>query len=94
MSEQIKRIHATVHGRVQGVFFRETTRQEAQKLGLTGWVRNMADGTVETEFQGEKETVNLLLKWLPQGSPVSQVTRVESREIDPVSREFEFAISW
>jgi acylphosphatase len=90
----MKRIHATVHGRVQGVFFRETTRQEGQKLGLTGWVRNLADGTVQTEFQGDEETVKLLLKWLPQGSSMSQVTRVESRETDPVSGEFGFEISW
>ncbi|HIP38535.1 MAG TPA: acylphosphatase [Desulfocapsa sulfexigens] len=94
MSEQIKRMYATVHGRVQGVFFRETTRQEAQKLGLTGWVRNVANGTVETEFQGEEGKVKQLLEWLPQGSSMSQVTRVESREIDPVSGEFEFEISW
>jgi acylphosphatase len=94
MSEQIKRIHATVHGRVQGVFFRETTCQEAQKLGLKGWVRNVADGTVETEFQGEEEAVKLLLKWLSQGSSMSQVTKVESRKIDPVSGELEFEISW
>ena len=94
MNEQITRMHATVHGRVQGVFFRETTRQEAQKLALTGWVRNMADGTVETEFQGEEETVKLLLKWLSQGSSMSQVTRVVNRKIDPVSGEFGFEISW
>lgn len=94
MSEYMKRIHATIHGRVQGVFFRETTRQEAQKLGLTGWVRNVANGTVETEFQGEEETVKLLLNWLPQGSSMSQVTRVESREIAPVLEELEFEISW
>ncbi len=94
MSEQIKRIHATIHGRVQGVFFRETTRQEAQKPGLTGWVRNLPDGTVETEFQGEEGIVKQLLEWLPQGSSMSQVSRVESREIDPVSGESEFEIRW
>jgi acylphosphatase len=94
MSKQIKRIHATVHGQVQGVFFRETTRREAQKLGLSGWVRNQADGTVETEFQGEKDTVEELLKWLLQGSAMSHVTRVDSRETDPVSGESGFAIAW
>jgi len=61
MSEQIKRIHAVVHGRVQGVFFRETTRQQASAFGLSGWVRNLADGTVETEFQGEEEAVARML---------------------------------
>ena len=94
MSKQIKRIHAIVHGRVQGVFFRETTRQEAQKLSLTGWVKNLADGTVESEFQGEEETVEQLLEWLQQGSPISHVTRVESRDMDPASGESGFAITW
>lgn len=60
MSEQIKRIHATIHGRVQG----------------------------------EEGIVKQLLKWLPQGSPMSQVSRVESRETDPVSGESEFEIRW
>ena len=94
MSEQIKRIHAVVHGRVQGVFFRETTCQQAKKIGLSGWVRNLADGTVETEFQGEEKMLARMLDWLAQGSSLSHVTRVESREEDPVSGESEFAIAW
>ena len=94
MSEQIKRIHAVVHGRVQGVFFRETTCQQAKKIGLSGWVRNLADGTVETEFQGEEKMLARMLDWLAQGSSLSHVTRVESREKDPVSGESEFAIAW
>lgn len=94
MDKQIKRMHAIVHGRVQGVFFRETTFREAQKLGLTGWVRNMPDGTVETEFQGAEKAVKQLLKWLPQGSSMSQVTRVESSETEAVSEEPEFVVRW
>jgi acylphosphatase len=94
MSEQIKRIHAIIHGRVQGVFFRETTCQQAKTLGLSGWVRNLANGTVETEFQGEEEMVVRLLDWLAEGSSLSSVTKVESREKDPVSGEEEFAITW
>lgn len=94
MSEQIKRIHAVVHGLVQGVFFRETTCKQANRLGLSGWVRNLANGTVETEFQGEEATVARMLDWLAQGSSLSNVTRVESREKDPVSGESEFVITW
>jgi acylphosphatase len=94
MSEQTKRIHAVVHGRVQGVFFRETTCHQAEKLGLSGWVRNLANGTVETEFQGEEKGVGRMLDWLPQGSSLSRVIRVESREMDPVSGESEFVITW
>lgn len=94
MNKQVKRIHAIVHGKVQGVFFRETTRQEANIIGLTGWVRNLADGTVETEFQGNEEKVDRLLDWLPQGPPMSRVTGIESRKIDPVSGESDFSITW
>lgn len=94
MSDQSKRIHAVVHGRVQGVFFRETTCQQARELALSGWVRNMPDGTVETEFQGEAKTVARLLGWLAKGSRLSNVTQVESREEDLVSGESEFVITW
>ena len=68
--------------------------RKPKKLGLSGWVRNLDDGTVETEFQGEKETVERLLEWLPQGSAMSHVTRVNRRETDPVSGESEFVITW
>ena len=92
MEQQIKRIHAIVHGRVQGVFFRETTRQEAEKCALSGWVRNLPDGTVETEFQGGAEAVERLLSWLPQGSPYSRVSHVDSKELTIVPGEKGFDI--
>lgn len=92
MSEQVKRIHAVVHGRVQGVFFRQTTLEQAKKLGLSGWVRNLADGTVETEFQGDQEAVRRMLDWLPRGSIGSSVVRVESQDMNPVYGEEQFVI--
>ena len=55
-----KRIHASVTGRVQGVCFRYATREEALRLGLGGWVRNRADGSVELKNEGEATTVNAL----------------------------------
>lgn len=94
MSKRMKRIHAVVYGRVQGVFFRQTTLEQAKKLGLSGWVRNLADGTVEAEFQGDQEAVGRMLDWLPRGSIESSVVRVESREKEPVSGESEFIIKW
>ena len=94
MSEGMKRIHAVVHGRVQGVFFRETTRQQADTLGLSGWVRNLADGTVETEFQGEEDIVACMLDWLGQGPSLSKVSRVENEDKNPVFDESEFVIKW
>ncbi len=90
----IKRIHALVHGRVQGVSFRFYTRREARRLGLSGWVRNLAAGSVETEFEGADELVAAMLDWLTIGSPLSQVTRVEHREIAVKGGSDEFAIRY
>jgi len=78
-----KRMHAVVHGRVQGVFFRDYTRRKALELNLTGWVRNLRDQTVETVFEGESENVNAMLDFLFTGSPHSHVTNVVSNEEQP-----------
>lgn len=88
----MKRIHAVIHGQVQGVFFRETTCQQARRLGLTGWVRNLANGTVETEFQGDREAVKDMLDWLAQGSTLSRVTQLDSWGEEPITEESEFVI--
>jgi len=81
---QQKRIHAIVHGRVQGVWFRDHTLKEARRLGLVGWVRNRIDGTVEIIAQGEPEQIDALISWLHQGSPLAEVERVEWWE-EPVA---------
>ena len=75
-----KRIHAIVHGRVQGVWFRDHTLKEARRLGLVGWVRNLIDGTVEVVAQGEPQQVDALLSWLHEGSPLAEVEQVDWRE--------------
>ena len=75
-----KRIHAIVHGRVQGVWFRDHTLKEARRLGLVGWVRNLTDGTVEVVAQGEPHQVDALLAWLHEGSPLAEVEQVDWRE--------------
>ncbi|MGW8195794.1 MAG: acylphosphatase [Desulforhopalus sp.] len=69
----MKVTHVRVEGRVQGVFFRDFTRNEAKKLHLTGWVRNRRDGSVEAVICGDKSDVSLLLERLRQGSPGSRV---------------------
>ena len=74
-------LHARVEGRVQGVFFRDSTRREAQNLGLTGWVKNMPDGSVETMLQGEEENLQRMKEWLKQGSPHSIVAKVSYTEV-------------
>jgi len=78
-----KRYHAIVHGRVQGVFFRDYTKQQAEQLDLNGWVRNLADRTVEVVFEGESDKVAAMMKWLKTGSPLSAVTSVELTEEEP-----------
>jgi acylphosphatase len=78
-----RRIHAIVHGRVQGVFFRDSTRQKAQQLGLDGWVRNRPDGTVEAVAEGTPDKVEEMLAWLHRGSSASHVEKVDSREEEP-----------
>ena len=74
-------IHCFVSGRVQGVFYRRTTYQEALARGIYGWVRNCPDGRVEVMLQGERETVEQMRDWLWKGSEASEVCSVESQEV-------------
>jgi acylphosphatase len=73
--------HYIIHGRVQGVFFRDSTRRKAQELGVRGWVRNRPDGTVEAVAQGEAPAVERLEGWFRDGGPsAARVDRVEQHE--------------
>ena len=65
-----------VHGRVQGVFFRQSTRQQAEKLGLRGYARNNPDGTVAIEAEGSAAALDALEAWCHQGPPGAQVDKV------------------
>jgi acylphosphatase len=69
-------IHCLVAGRVQGVYFRASTRREARRLGLTGWVRNLPDGRVEVMASGPKALLGELQRWLHQGPPAAVVSEV------------------
>jgi len=71
------RAHVVISGRVQGVFFRSETQDEAVRQGLTGWVRNLPDGRVEAVFEGEKDRVEALIEFCRRGPPGARVTRVE-----------------
>ncbi len=71
------RAHVFIEGRVQGVFFRANTREEASLLGLTGWVRNCWDGRVEAVFEGEREKVERVILWCKKGPPGAMVRDVE-----------------
>jgi acylphosphatase len=70
-----------VAGRVQGVFYRASTRERARALGVTGYARNLADGRVEVLACGEVAAVHALCEWLWQGSPSSHVTSVQVEEL-------------
>ena len=77
-SPPLARLEATVHGLVQGVYFRQYTWQEARRLGLVGWVANQPDGTVRVVAEGSEAALRQLLEFLHRGSPSARVERVES----------------
>lgn len=70
-------IHCCVSGLVQGVFFRAATREEAKRLGVTGWVRNLPDGRVEVLACGDRARLDALLEWLHEGPPHASVSAVD-----------------
>jgi acylphosphatase len=86
--ESEARLHAVVHGRVQGVNFRYYTIRTAQRLGITGWVANRWDGTVETVAEGQRAVLNEFRAFLNRGSPASLVQQVEVKWETPTG-EFE-----
>ena len=75
----MKRCHVYLRGRVQGVWFRGSTREEAVRLGVTGWVRNLPDGRVELVAEGEDALVDALVEWCRRGGP--PMARVDDLEI-------------
>lgn len=74
-----------IRGRVQGVFFRESMRQRAEQLKVTGWVRNRSDGSVEALVQGEPFAVDAMLEWARRGPDVARVDRVDIETADDQS---------
>ena len=71
------RLHVWISGRVQGVFFRESTRHKADDLGINGWVRNLPDGRVEAVFEGPDDACELALAYVHKGPSSAQVDKVE-----------------
>jgi acylphosphatase len=80
-----KTLRLVIHGRVQGVFFRDSMQREAQRLAVAGWVRNRSDGTVEAAVHGESGAVDAIVSWARRGP---QRARVERVEIEPVEGDF------
>ncbi len=71
------RCRVFVSGKVQGVFYRSSTKAKAWELGLKGWVRNLEDGRVEAVFEGDREAVNQIVKWCKDGPPSARVELIE-----------------
>ena len=87
----MRRVRAIVTGRVQGVSYRASTADEAQRLGLTGWVKNRRDGSVELEAEGDADRVAALLAWCEHGPPAARVSRVVVDELAPAGDD-EFTV--
>lgn len=77
------RARVVVSGRVQGVWFRESCRHEAGRLGVAGWVRNNRDGTVEAVFEGSQEAVDEMVGWCRIGPPRAVVERIDADFQEP-----------
>jgi acylphosphatase len=81
------RRRVVVHGEVQGVFFRDSARREADRRGVSGWVSNRADGAVEAVFEGSESAVGELIAWARSGPPRAEVRDVEVFEEEPEGLE-------
>jgi len=88
----MSRLHVRVRGLVQGVFFRDSTRQTAERLGLRGWVRNLPDGRVEAVFQGERAACETALDYVRKGPPSARVEEVDTRWEDDEEDLVDFRI--
>ena len=88
------RLHAVVHGRVQGVNFRYYTIRTAQRLGLTGWVTNQWDGTVETIAEGPRESLEKFRDFLHHGSPSAMVQQVDETWETPTGEFKRFGVRY
>jgi len=87
-----RRVRVVVRGIVQGVGFRYHTQQQARALGLTGFVRNTRDGSVEVEAEGDPEQVDALIAWVRSGPQHAAVETTEVEELSPVLAERSFEI--
>ena len=81
--KDLERAHVRISGRVQGVFFRDSTRQKAEDLTLAGWVTNLPDGRVEAVFEGPPDRVREMLRWCEEGPRQASVENVDTDIDDP-----------
>jgi len=77
MNSESAAVHLIVRGKVQGVWYRAGTQEQAQKLDIAGWVRNLPDGSVEIQAEGLRENLDALIKWCRQGPPSAEVKDID-----------------
>lgn len=87
-----KRVHLIIRGRVQGVFFRAAAQREARRLGLTGWVKNRTDGSIELIAEGEEDSIKQLASWASHGPSAARVDYLDQRWRAYTGEFYEFSI--
>jgi acylphosphatase len=87
-----KTVHVYIRGKVQGVWFRANTKEQAEKLNVQGWVRNMRDGRVEALFEGDTESVNEMVEWCHHGPYMANVKDVRVQELNETVKCTDFKI--
>lgn len=87
-----RRVRLEIFGRVQGVFFRASTRKKAKNLGVYGWVRNRPDGSVEAVAEGPEEKVEALVEWAKRGPKLARVDNLEVHEEEFAGEFIEFEV--
>ncbi|SEQ92443.1 acylphosphatase [Microlunatus flavus] len=85
--DAVVRRHVRVTGRVQNVTYRDSTREQAERLGVVGWVRNCPDGSVEAELEGSEAVLDDLLRWMHDGPLLARVDAVEVEVVPPAGDE-------
>ena len=93
-TKNLKRVHLKIAGRVQGVSFRWYTQKKATQLGVTGWVKNLADGRVELEAEGDNQQLEQLVNWCQHGPELARVDGVEVKWEDASGSNNDFVISF
>ena len=81
--QKSRAVHLLISGHVQGVFYRQSTQQQARRLGLSGWVRNLPDGRVEAKVWGDAEAINVLARWCHTGPSNALVTDISVEDTQP-----------
>jgi acylphosphatase len=83
-------VHVVISGKVQGVWFRASTKKKADELGLTGWVKNMTDGNVEAVFEGDSSKIDEIIAWCWIGPPLARVSDVKITRRDASGKFSDF----